>query len=293
MSRPDQHAPIFPIYTHHCIQRTRRARACGMAVAATVGALGIATPLLAADIEWNGAPGTPLAYTNPANWVGNVAPQQDDSLVFPASATTGKSVTFDSNAATRYRSITIYDAYTLSGGNAITLLEGVTMNGTTGEANSFSVDERIELLEAALSAGLPRERLLVGTGCCALSDTVRLTRHALSLGIGGYQPRTPAQVMETQYGDCKDKATLFIALARRMGVNAYPVLLSSTGGVERGLPSISQFDHMIAAVEKPRFLINARRANRKSLRRSSIRRNPRLARLSSLYFSIEPNSMRA
>jgi 4-hydroxy-tetrahydrodipicolinate synthase len=62
---------------------------------------------------------------------------------------------------------------------------GLVVFGTTGEANSFSVDERIELLEAAVSAGLPRERLLVGTGCCALTDTVRLTRHALSLGING------------------------------------------------------------------------------------------------------------
>lgn len=74
---------------------------------------------------------------------------------------------------------------------------------------------------------------------------------SLSLGIGGYQPRTPAQVWETQYGDCKDKATLFIALARRMGMDAYPVLLSSSGGVEVSMPSIYQFDHMIAAVARP------------------------------------------
>src|SRR3954470_10808221 len=46
---------------------------------------------------------------------------------------------------------------------------------------------------------------------------------SLSLGIGGYLPRLPAQVLETRYGDCKDKATLFIALARRMGVKANPV----------------------------------------------------------------------
>ncbi|HEU0012618.1 MAG TPA: DUF3857 and transglutaminase domain-containing protein [Longimicrobium sp.] len=72
---------------------------------------------------------------------------------------------------------------------------------------------------------------------------------SLSLGIGGYQPRTPAEVFTTQYGDCKDKATLFIALARKMGARAYPVLLSSSGGVERRLPSLDQFDHMIAAVE--------------------------------------------
>jgi 4-hydroxy-tetrahydrodipicolinate synthase len=60
---------------------------------------------------------------------------------------------------------------------------GLVVFGTTGEATSFSVDERIEFLEAILEAGLPRQRLLVGTGCCALPDTVRLTRHALSLGI--------------------------------------------------------------------------------------------------------------
>lgn len=74
---------------------------------------------------------------------------------------------------------------------------------------------------------------------------------SLSLGLGGYQPRLPASVMSTKYGDCKDKATLFIALARRLGVPAYPVLLSSTGGVERSMPTISQFDHMIAAVDRP------------------------------------------
>lgn len=76
---------------------------------------------------------------------------------------------------------------------------------------------------------------------------------SLSLGIGGYLPRLPAEVLETRYGDCKDKATLFIALVRRMGggLKAYPVLLSSTGGADSTLPTISQFDHMIAAVDRP------------------------------------------
>lgn len=74
---------------------------------------------------------------------------------------------------------------------------------------------------------------------------------SLSLGIGGYLPRMPAQVLETRYGDCKDKATLFIALARRMGLTAYPVLLSSSGGADSTLPTVQQFDHMIAAVDRP------------------------------------------
>lgn len=74
---------------------------------------------------------------------------------------------------------------------------------------------------------------------------------SLSLGIGGYQPHPPADVYRNKYGDCKDKATFFIALLRHMGVHAYPVLLSSDGGVDRSMPSAHQFDHMIAAVERP------------------------------------------
>ena len=74
---------------------------------------------------------------------------------------------------------------------------------------------------------------------------------SLSLGIGGYLPRLPAQVLETRYGDCKDKATLFIALVRRLGLSAYPVLLSSSGNADSTLPTVQQFDHMIAAVDRP------------------------------------------
>ncbi|MGA2384782.1 MAG: DUF3857 domain-containing protein [Gemmatimonadales bacterium] len=71
---------------------------------------------------------------------------------------------------------------------------------------------------------------------------------SVSLGMAGYQPRPPAATFETKYGDCKDKATLFVALARRMGFHAYPVLLNSGGHVDTSLPTTGQFDHMIAAV---------------------------------------------
>lgn len=62
---------------------------------------------------------------------------------------------------------------------------GLVMFGTTGEANSFSVDERIRLLDAAIDAGIPAERMMVGTGCAALTDTIRLTRHAIDKGALG------------------------------------------------------------------------------------------------------------
>jgi 4-hydroxy-tetrahydrodipicolinate synthase len=57
--------------------------------------------------------------------------------------------------------------------------------GTNSEANSLSVEEKIDLLEGAVDAGLPAARMMPGTGCCALSDSVRLTRKAVELGCGG------------------------------------------------------------------------------------------------------------
>jgi transglutaminase-like putative cysteine protease len=74
---------------------------------------------------------------------------------------------------------------------------------------------------------------------------------AISLGMGGYQPRSAADVVATGYGDCKDKATLFITFLTRLGIEANPVLLSAGGQVERRLPTIAQFNHAIAAVERP------------------------------------------
>ena len=74
---------------------------------------------------------------------------------------------------------------------------------------------------------------------------------SIALGLGGYQPRSPAEMVTAGYGDCKDKATLFIAVVKALGFQAYPVLLNSGDAVERALPSIAQFNHAIAAVEGP------------------------------------------
>ena len=63
--------------------------------------------------------------------------------------------------------------------------DGLAVLGTTGEANAFSVDERLAILEGLAEAGIPAGALLPGTGCCAVPDTVALTRRALELGAAG------------------------------------------------------------------------------------------------------------
>jgi 4-hydroxy-tetrahydrodipicolinate synthase len=62
---------------------------------------------------------------------------------------------------------------------------GLAVFGTNSEGNSLAVAEKIGLLEALVEAGLPPERMMPGTGACALPDTVELTRRAVDLGCGG------------------------------------------------------------------------------------------------------------
>jgi 4-hydroxy-tetrahydrodipicolinate synthase len=62
---------------------------------------------------------------------------------------------------------------------------GLAVFGTNSEANSLSANERIALLDALLAAGVDPSRMMPGTGCCALTDTVRLTEHAVKAGCAG------------------------------------------------------------------------------------------------------------
>jgi 4-hydroxy-tetrahydrodipicolinate synthase len=63
--------------------------------------------------------------------------------------------------------------------------DGLNVLGTTGEATSFSLEQRKRVMSAYKEAGLPGDRLMVGTGAAAVADAVALTRHAAELGFAG------------------------------------------------------------------------------------------------------------
>ena len=63
--------------------------------------------------------------------------------------------------------------------------DGLNVLGTTGEATSFSLEERKRVMTAYRDAGLPMDRLMVGTGAASVADAVALTRHAADLGFAG------------------------------------------------------------------------------------------------------------
>jgi 4-hydroxy-tetrahydrodipicolinate synthase len=62
---------------------------------------------------------------------------------------------------------------------------GLAPFGTTSEANSLGLDERMELLEELVDDGIDAATLMPGTGTCSLADTIMLTRHAMDLSCGG------------------------------------------------------------------------------------------------------------
>ena len=57
--------------------------------------------------------------------------------------------------------------------------------GTTGEALSVPLEMRMRAVEILVMGGIPAERIVPGTGLCALEETARLTAHARDLGCAG------------------------------------------------------------------------------------------------------------
>jgi tetratricopeptide (TPR) repeat protein len=70
----------------------------------------------------------------------------------------------------------------------------------------------------------------------------------LPLGVDGYQPHTPAEVLTNQYGDSKDKYVLLAAMLEAIGVHADAALMPLARKVDPLAPSPSQFDHVIANI---------------------------------------------
>lgn len=63
--------------------------------------------------------------------------------------------------------------------------DGIALFGTTGEGAEFSVEDRMETLDAVLAAGIDPRRLIVSVGALSIPDVVRLTQQATDHGVHG------------------------------------------------------------------------------------------------------------
>src|SRR5206468_3300970 len=62
---------------------------------------------------------------------------------------------------------------------------GLAVFGTHSEANSLSMEERAMLLDELVAAGVDPSRMMPGTGCCSIMETVKLTKQAVGNGCAG------------------------------------------------------------------------------------------------------------
>ena len=60
--------------------------------------------------------------------------------------------------------------------------DGVALLGSTGEANSLTIEQRLAIIEISANK-LPTDRLIMGTGSCSLKDAVHLTKASIDAGV--------------------------------------------------------------------------------------------------------------
>jgi 4-hydroxy-tetrahydrodipicolinate synthase len=117
---------------------------------------------------------------------------------------------------------------------------GLAVFGTNSEANSLSVGEKIELLDRLVEAGVDTARMMPGTGCCALPDTVRLTAHAAKLGCAGVLMLPPFY-----YKDVSDDG-IYASIAetiQRVGNDALRVYLYH-------IPPVAQVGYSVDLIDR-------------------------------------------
>lgn len=117
---------------------------------------------------------------------------------------------------------------------------GIALLGTTGEANSFGLSERQEILEGVVAAGIDPARLMPGTGTANRPDTVALTRHAIAQGVAAVVMLPPfyykgvsddgllrayAEIIEA-VGDARLKIVLY-HIPQMSGVSITPGLIEA------------------------------------------------------------------
>ena len=71
---------------------------------------------------------------------------------------------------------------------------------------------------------------------------------SLSFGVGRYQPHPAEDVLENEYGDCKDKHTLLATMLKGAGIEAWPALVNAERKLDVDMPSPGQFNHVITYV---------------------------------------------
>jgi len=110
-------------------------------------------------------------------------------------------------------------------------------------------DKTVKQLALKLTEGKLTEEEKIRAIYNFVSQNVRYV--GMEFGINGYKPHRAPLVLKNRYGDCKDHATLLVAMLEAVGIKGYPVLIPTSGraNLDPEMPMPTAFDHEIAAVK--------------------------------------------
>lgn len=120
---------------------------------------------------------------------------------------------------------------------------GLAVFGTNSEANSLATGEKLELLEGLVDAGIDPARMMPGTGCCAITDSVALTRKAVEFGCAGVLMLPPFY-----YKDVSDEGLYrnFAEIIDRVGDNGLRIYLYHIPPVSRVPISLDLIERLMS-----------------------------------------------
>ena len=117
----------------------------------------------------------------------------------------------------------------------------------TLEAGRTQPDETIRAKVAELTRGKTTDEAKAQAVYQYVDSQVRYI--GVAFGVGRYQPHQAAQVLENQYGDCKDKHTLLAAMLQALGLKPQAVLIGYAIRFNEAVPSPGSFNHAITQVQ--------------------------------------------
>jgi 4-hydroxy-tetrahydrodipicolinate synthase len=153
---------------------------------------------------------------------------------------------------------------------------GLAVFGTNSEANSLTVEERLQLLSHVIEGGIDPSLLVPGTGACAIGDAVKLTRAAVKAKCAGvlmlppfYYKQVSEEGLYAFYAEVIERVgdeTLQILLYHIPQVSGVAIAPSLIERLRKHYPrtvvgmkdSSGDMNNMKAAIERfPRFKVYA------------------------------------
>jgi len=108
------------------------------------------------------------------------------------------------------------------------------------------IDPEVQAKVAEITAGKSTQQAKVRAVYAYVSTQIRYI--GVAFGIGRYQPHHAVEVLQNQYGDCKDKHTLLAAMLNVLGLHPDAVLIGAGVRFNEAVPSPQSFNHLITRV---------------------------------------------